>query len=268
MTNLAKRILPAVRSNLAYQAIQNTCTVDMNNSEWQRSNEVEETPTTSLNHLMAKVANLCASVQQAVLPQASLGADYTSTFENRKILSGAKCLDGEFIMWTMNLPSEWEPISISAKHLPPSIVQAGCYGDHYDIYNDIMVCSTWNDWRVARLKILAMQVCYTLGSERALVIEAIQGLSDAICASIPFCLGSRMLPAPLHAQDMDYPSLPGKGISKYHYRTAAAYGGWYLLAPMKQVLALGAYLRQGQSLWIALQLRRLARIYNVVPLQQ
>ena len=130
-----------------------------------------------------------------------------------------------------------------------------------------MICATWNDWRTARLKVLAIVASHKMGPERTAVATTIQEIADDICASIPFSLGSRTTSAPLHeTQNISYPTLPGTAeTTKVHYRTAAAYGGWYLFPPMKQVMAVGAYLREGQMLWMALQLRRLAGVYNICP---
>ena len=205
-TNLGQKMLTGVRSSLVYRAVQSASPIDVNEDIWADSAVVAHTPATLLDRLLVDVANLLALARQYPRP-APVAATY---------------------------------------HVPRSIVIAGFYGKLCDIYQDIMICATWNDWRTARLKVLAINASRKTGSERIAVTTTMQELADEICASIPFSLGSRTTPAPLHtAKNISYTTMPGTETSEMHYRTAAAYGGWYLFPPRKQVMDVGAFIREG-----------------------
>ncbi|KAG8528146.1 uncharacterized protein KY384_007062 [Bacidia gigantensis] len=266
MTKTTGTLLMGIRSNIAYRAALTGSVVDFHSPVWQDLDEVPLNVASLLDVMIAEVANFQASMRQAIASASKLGEDDQIRLEDPQISLQASEMHSRLISWIETVPADWTPISVPHFQIPESVTQAGLYGTNCDIYKDIIVCSTWNDWRVARLKVLVVLARCCTGHKRAEMVEAIQELADAICASIPFCLGSRTLPAPMHAQNIQYPSEPGKLIPKPHYKTAAAYGGWYLFVPMKQVIAVGNYLRDGQSMWVALQLRRLAEIYNVVPM--
>ena len=265
MSDTAKRMLVGIRSNLAYRAIQTTSPIDVNADVWQESYDLPHTPASLLDTLIVEVANTLAQGYSTPDRVSVTGRDDTVIIENPTILSRAKKLDADLAEWSKVIPAHWIPVPVSKDYLPVKVINAGLYAQTCDIYHDVIVCATWNDWRIARLNILALIARCTNGEERANAIKSIQELADAICASIPFCLGSRTTPAPLHAADITYPTLPGQEVKKLHYRTAAAYGGWYLFAPMKQVAAVRMYLREGQATWVKLQLRRLAAIYDIIP---
>ena len=67
----------------------------------------------------------------------------------------------------------------------------------------------------------------------------------------------------MFAANVTYPSLDDQPVPKAHYQTAAGFGGWYMLTPLRQAICVGSYLRGGQVAWIKAQSQRLARIYEV-----
>lgn len=266
-TKLGQKMMTGVRSHLVFRAVQSASPIDVSDDIWADAAVAMKTPATILDRLLVDVANLLAMARQ-YLP---LGSG-TATFNNPRtvrqassLLFEAEALESRLISWAKALPSYWSPAKISNDHVPTSIMSAGFYGKSCDIYQDIMICATWNDWRTARLKVLAIIASHKTVPHRAAVITTIQEIADDICASIPFCLGSRTTPAPLHdTQNISYPTVPGTETREMHYRTAAAYGGWYLFPPMKQVMAVGAYLRDGQMLLaIGQRLQYLPRIMTI-----
>ena len=188
-----------------------------------------------------------------------------------KLLERAQATEANLLSWPEALPLHWYPVRVFKDNIPQEVIDAGIYGDSCDVYPDIMVCTTWNDWRVARLKVLHLIIkLYPLsrnfsGKTGTQVISEIQQLLDGICASIPFCLGSRTEPAPLYGAEVVYPGLKGCLKAKEHQKTAIAYGGWYLFAPFKATMELGEYISKGQREWLRSQLFRLARMYGVEP---
>lgn len=188
-----------------------------------------------------------------------------------ELLERAQAIEANLLSWPDVLPLHWYPVQVFKDDIPQQVIDAGVYGDSCDVYPDIMVCTTWNDWRVARLKVLHLiaklyPISNQIGGENATqVISEIQQLVDGICASIPFCLGSRTEPVPLYEAKVVYPGLKGCLKAKEHQKTATAYGGWYLFVPFKVTMELGEYISEGQRDWLRLQLYRLARMYGVKP---
>ena len=188
-----------------------------------------------------------------------------------ELLERALAIEANLLSWPETLPLHWYPVRVFKDSIPQEVIDAGVYGDSCDVYPDIMVCTTWNDWRVARLKVLCLiaklhPISNLFGGKMGTqVISEIQQLVDRICASIPFCLGSRTEPAPLYEAKVVYPGPKGCLEAKEHQKTAIAYGGWYLFIPFKVTMELGEYISKGQQDWLRLQLSRLARMYDVKP---
>ena len=226
-------------------------------------------PATLLDLMCVDVANLLAAARAIpsrvieVTEEVAKSGDIVN--EPTDLLLKAKALDEKLLTWSAMIPSSWVPTSIPAYEIPQNVQDAGLYGDSCHIYQDIMICSAWNDWRVARLKVLGLIARLGSNKTNAEAITAIQILVDDICASIPFTLGSRTKPGPLYEMKIDYPALKGKAMPPEHQRTAGAYGGWYLFAPFKETLNVGMYLREGQLVWLRAQLFRLAEMYDVEP---
>ena len=265
MTELARRMLVGVRSNLVSRAIQTSSPIDTTAEVWQASERAIHTPASLLDLLVVDVANLLSLAHSGATSIPQLGEEDKTELQDHTLLQQAQDVNTKLALWSTLTPADWKPTPVSKEHIPGSVTKAGFYGETCDIYKDVIICSTWNDWRIARLKVLALIARSTTGFGRTGAISTIQGLADSICTSIPFCLGSRTTPAPMHTLDVTYPTLPGQKTPQLHYRTAAAYGGWYLFAPMKQTVAVERYLREGQGIWMRGQLGRLASIYDIIP---
>ena len=218
------------------------------------------------------VANLLADAAHT-LPKIidSIDNEDEISIRAHELLERAQAIEANLLSWPEALPLHWYPVQVFKENIPQEVIDAGVYGDSCDIYPDIMVCTTWNDWRVARLKVLHLIAkLYPIsnlnsGKFGTQVISEIQQLVDGVCASIPFCLGSRTEPVPLYEAKVVYPGLKGCLKAKEHQKTAIAYGGWYLFVPFKMTMELGEYISKAQHGWLRLQLYRLARMYGVKP---
>ena len=188
-----------------------------------------------------------------------------------ELLERAQAIDAGLASWPETLPLHWYPVRVYRDTIPQKVIDAGIYEDSCDIYPDVMICSTWNDWRVARLKVLRLiaklRLVKSLDRDEtdAHVINEIQQLVNGICASVPFCLGSRTEPTPFYQSEVVYPGIKGCLNSKEHQKTASAYGGWYLFSPFKETIQMGPYISEGQREWLLRQLFRLAKLSDVEP---
>lgn len=242
--------------------------IDTSSELWEVTEDMPCNPATLLDYLSVDVANLLAT--ERLSPSVvDVTDDDTGKGDIGNGLSGllirARAVESKLAAWPDIVPSAWLPCHIPARQVPQSVIDAGIYNNGCDIYPDIMICSTWNEWRVARLKVLGLIARHSSSEVSAQTTATIQQLVDDICASIPFSLGSRTEPGPLYEMKVTYPSLKGQPISKEHQKTSSAYGGWYLFAPFKETMNVGMYLRKGQLEWLRGQLMRLARMYDVEP---
>ena len=268
-TDLARRMLLGLRNAIVSRKVLMASPIDQSSSLYRTCELLPQNPATFFDGLTVDVTNLLAEVK-------TMGS---GSAEATEVLLKAQKVDAKLSAWSHKVPKHWIPFRLSAKDVPTEVLQAGIYGDYCDIYHDIVICSLWNDWRQARLRVLAVIARLTAmfpgfehetkipsqPSLRSEAIAKIQPLADDICATVPFCLGSRLSPAPLNAFDGVYPTSNGHRATREHHQNAVAWGGWLLLSPMKQVLAVGMYLRPGQIAWAGPQLQRLANIYDIEP---
>lgn len=249
--------------------MQFSSTVDTDSGLWDDLEDMPCNPSTLLDYLSVDVANLLATERSSPPLVVDITDDDSDRLDDSDkpcdLVIRAKAVDSKLAAWPDTVPLPWIPCWIAEHEVPLEVVDAGIYNGGCDIYPDIMICSTWNEWRVARLKIL--RVIAQHGSKEILAQASteIQQLVDGICASIPFSLGSRTEPGPLYEMKVTYPSLNGQPTSMEHHKTSCAYGGWYLFAPFQETMTLGAYLREGQLQWLRGQLLRLAKMYDVDP---
>ena len=229
-------------------------------------------PATLLDLMTVEVAELLADATIAPCKVVDLDDEEDGSWKcTDELLERAQAVDAGLATWPETLPLHWHPVRVSKDTIPKEVIDAGAYRDSCEVYPDIMICSTWNDWRVARLKVLRLIArlqtvsAFSRGEAGATIINEIQQLVDGVCASIPFCLGNRTEPAPFYEADVIYPGLEARLKSKEHQKTAMAYGGWYLFSPLKESRETGPYISKEQHEWLELQLWRLARIYDITP---
>ena len=221
-------------------------------------------PGTLLDLMCVEVANLLADAKHSSSPEPR--ADKTKRTDSPfNLLVQAQTLDAKLSSWPTFVPIDWVPIQVSAERIPKSVIETSLYGESCDIYPDIMVCSTWNEWRTARLMVLGLITRFGHKESREQAILRIQELVDGICASVPFVLGDRTEPGNVYGAQINYPTPSDKPRSMEHQQTATAYGGWSLFAPFKETMNIRMYLRKGQYEWLSRQLLRLAKMYGVTP---
>lgn len=281
MTDLSKRLLIAIRSNIVrsttyyncawtdrlqtFRAMQFSSPIEGTSDVLDAEDESPQSPGTLLDLMSVDVANLLALADQTLRRDAELKCDkIKSSTATLDLLMKAQEVDANLATWPLFVPQDWIPMQVAADNVPKSVVDAGFYGNSCAIYPDIMICSTWNEWRVARLMVLGLIARIDHKESKDQAVTAIQELVDGICASVPFSLGDRTQPGNMYGSRVEYPSLPGKPMSKAHQTTASAYGGWYLFAPLQETIKIAMHLRSGQRDWLYGQLMRLAKMYDVV----
>lgn len=242
--------------------------VDIHSELWQdTSDSTLCNPATILDRMCADVANLLATADQTLAKIFDCTENETGTaIRQSELVLRAESVDAQLARWPAMLSSNWIPTRIFTNTIPEEVVNAGIYRDSCDVYSDVVICSTWNDWRYARLKVLALVARLGDHDSRARAVTSIQQLADDICASIPFSLGSRVKPTAMYAGDSTYPCVEGQTVPKSHQQRAAAVGGWFLFLPLKETFYAAKNLRRGQRGWVARQLERLATIYNIRPI--
>lgn len=240
---------------------------------WEEDlDDMPRNPATLLDLMSVEAANLLADAAHTPPNIIDLSdEDEESSNGTNELLKRAEAIDAVLASWPEALPLHWFPVRVFKDTIPQEVIDAGIYENSCEIYPDIMICSIWNDWRVARLKVLHLiaRLRHVSGLDSNDIgpqfIKDIQQLVDGICASVPFCFGSRTDPTPLYQAEVVYPGLEGRLDSKEHGKTASAYGGWYLFSPLRMVMDMKAYISKNQQGWVSLQLWRLAKFSGVVP---
>lgn len=273
MSELSKRLLIAVRSNIVFRAIHFSSPIDTASRIWEEEiDDMPRNPAALLDLMSVDVADLLADAAHEPPKVVDLGDEEDeSSISTDELLERAQSIDANLASWPETLPLHWYPVRVFKDIIPQEVIDAGLYKDSCEVYPDVMICSTWNDWRVARLKVLHLIAklrhinSIHRGEIGAQIISEIQQLVDGICASVPFCLGSRTKSTPLYHAEVVYPGLEGRLNSKEHQKAASAYGGWYLFSPFKETMQMVPYISEDQREWLLLQLWRLAKLSAVVP---
>ncbi|CAF9924133.1 MAG: hypothetical protein HETSPECPRED_005502 [Heterodermia speciosa] len=195
-----------------------------------------------------------------------------------ELLNQATQLDQILTAWAISVPREWKFTATDNFELPKSVPrETFIYKDRVDVYEDLVVASIWNSYRVNRIRVLSI-VCdcidalpplptTLLKSRRELAYVTMQKLADDICASVPFFLGTKMCAGTDDKPSVEYPYTTSKP-NKAHRRSAAGAGGYNLIEPfhepLKSVLGISS-LRAGQKEWILGQLARIGHLYSMEP---
>lgn len=261
-----QHMLLGLRHEIVARAVINSVPIDDTAPLYQMCNLLPQTPSATMDGMCITAANLLAKANSLSRCNAEQAAS---------LLRDAYEVDALLASWSDSLPLHWRPVRIESKELPAAVLKPGLYEDHCEVYGDVLICGTWNEWRLTRLRVLALisQLILLLPlspsttAQKSQTISTIQSLADGICSSVPFVLGSRCSPVPIHAGgSTSYPpTASGAPAPADHHKGAAAWGGWILLAPMKEVMNVGMWLRPGQMAWMGQQLMRLACVYDVDP---
>lgn len=245
-----------------------------------------------------------------VPPTASSSSVPLDTLHNWDVIvAEGLALEASLAEWPSRVPSTWAPVSVlSSQCIHQSIRQTAVYGTECDIYPSINTAGLWNWYRTLRISsIRVLMTCLSLqdDSSRATLwepsvrrlAELAQTLTDEFCRSIPFHLGNRQPDSlAMDYQDICYPILPPDPVATSnqglyttslpnteHKCVTALSGTWYLLDPLKEILAITApfphsstiflsdmnssnlrqpllKIRPGQREWLMAQLERIESI--------
>ena len=190
------------------------------------------------------------------------------------LLDQAIELNEQLLMWTGTVPGDWDIIATDKFELPTgSSKHDFVYQDRIDVYSDLSIATTWNSYRVTRLRVLTIilsciaklpePLTNAHRSQAILARRSLQELVDEICGSIPFHLGTKIRPGTDDRPGVEYPYITRKAGQELR-RSCAGLGGWELIEPhyepLKNALMVDS-LRAGQKKWILEQLSRIGRLY-------
>lgn len=272
-SEVGKRLLIAVRSQVITHAVQTKKRIDFDPEVWDDQDEMPVNPAINLDKLVAGLANLqvqetstfsrCPSPMTPVSMSSFSTSSPSSSTQN--LFNAALELDTRLSVWPKQVPDNWHPVAVSSPDLVhPSIFEAGVYGDTCDVYYSLHVTVLYNQYRCARLAVLKiiLKCCSIMGSDvmggfkptQDYARREMQALVDEICDSAPFYLGNRTKAGLIDDTDgIYYPQMPiikdelaDKNpeffqhaldmARKGHARLAAALGGHFLISTFLAVI--------------------------------
>ena len=178
-------------------------------------------------------------------------------------------VDMRFYKWSQSVPENWDPIRITRDgNMSPGLQ---LYQDYCDVYSTVFLSTLWNKLRISQIQVKSIMLSCLAKlpptpsnlADQDICRQAIQQLADDICAGVPFYLGDRIKAGRTGDGCVTYPCVPGRPPIKDHYHTGPTMGGWSLLLPLVTLTKMRIPLRNGQRGWIAGQMARTARIYNI-----
>lgn len=193
------------------------------------------------------------------------------------VLEMARVVDSKMQEWAASVPESWLPSAVTELDCPPDIPRdVFVYGDRIDLYEDVNISNIWNSYRMHRIMVLSIvlsclsrkaKVTHALAMDDAqwamTALQSIQQLTDDLCASVPFNLGTRTRGGTCDRPEAEYPYRKGSAKFSMALRQAAAsLGGWYMIDPLGTAMRAPG-LREGQGRWMRGQIMRIARLYNV-----
>ena len=217
-----------------------------------------------LTPISAQVANLgrfADGIFQGHSPQAAAYIDV--------ILQEANQIDAKLQAWADSVSDLWIYHPATGIQCPVNqLREQFIYQDRMDVYEDVNIANVWNNYRTNRLTINRIILTCLNRQGFPFTYEVAQStrritqeLVDAICASVPFHLGTKMRGGPQDRDEVQYPYLGGSYLSRAQRQACAAYGGWYILDALKPCLIVDG-LREGQQGWIVDQIKRIGMLYS------
>ena len=218
-----------------------------------------------LTPISAQVTNLGRFADKIFQGHSPSGTAYIDV-----VLQDANHINGELQAWADSVPDPWLYCSATGIECPVNQpLEKFVYQDRMDVYEDINIANVWNNYRTNRLTInrvilaclnqQGIPLTHRLAQSARL---ANQELVDAICASVPFHLGTKTLGGPMDRDEVQYPYLGSSYLGRPQRQACAAYGGWYMLDSLKHCLIVDD-LREGQKGWIIDQIKRIGRLYTL-----
>lgn len=264
-----QEVLLGARNQLIGRALQSKERVPPNVSTWDiMAENIPKTAGFRHDELNIELANFQAHVEEL---NSDIASDESFVLS---ILEKATELDRRFGAWTNTIPEDWTPTRVSGSdRIPQSVQDAGLYQDHCDIYKSLPVANICNAHSCSqiRIQVIILACLKRLNPSRfttaisAKASEFIQKLADSVCASVPYHLGDRNSLARIDDETVRYPTTGRFLIDRNHQAQAAAFGGWFLVQRLPELLSPGLPLRNGQRQWILGQMERIRRIYVIRP---
>ena len=262
----SQRLILGTRSQVVGRALSSAEEIPSVVSIWSKgATNITVTPSFRLDELNIELANL-----QSLASQLPHDKD-RARFDAAKILERANNLDQRYQAWTSKLSIDWIPTRISGRDsIPQSICDAGLYQDFCDMYKSIFIANIFMSYYSSRIK-LQLTVCTCLNSlvstsssvSLAAASMIIQELADNICASVPFHLGDRNSTGRVDDKTVCFPRVGGRPDPESHHALSGAFGGFFLIVPLAELLSPHVFLRAGQKQWIGGQMGRIKRICNI-----
>ena len=258
----SQKIISGIRSMSVGRAIRNKEPVSTEVlTRTSSAQHIPRSPEFELEEIQFEVANLQASASGLMT---NLARSKSSTAS--EILAKANELDQRLVDWTATMPDDWNPTLCDSEIIPRSIRDAGLYQAHCTIYKSISIANILNGHCCSRIKVqLVILACLQhldtpgFDTDRLNARNNVQDLADTICASVPFYLGDRVAVLRIDDETVRYPRIGSEPTPTEHYRTAAAYGGMFLMQRLPELLPLS--LRARQREWVLGQMMRVKRIY-------
>ncbi|PWY90053.1 C6 finger domain protein [Aspergillus heteromorphus CBS 117.55] len=136
--------------------------------------------------IMGRLSNIRADIKEKVLT------------DKKEILSAAYGIESELIAWLAALPQSFLYTTVEDTSSKPPSWGIQPYNNRYHIYEDLWICHTWNQYRVARIMVSDMILTYIrqlnvgmaispeLAAHRAQIRSSARQLAADICASVPY----------------------------------------------------------------------------------
>jgi hypothetical protein len=267
---LSQRILAGVVSETAGKALSQRVPVKTVVNSLCSSGQINnltqslDTATDLLNHLAERVANVQAPIRAFV--------GCRSLSENLRagaLLAAVLKIDQDLIDWECAIPSDWchQPAAdMSAARL--AAFQAYC--TTIDIYSSVGIANTYNSFRMLRILVqtLAYEITCSYPQARASIVPSgpldyastVQRLVDDICASVPYCMGTRNVG--MHSSEIHFSAAKGMVQSFADRETSVQVGAWLLRAPLK-TCATSELIDEQQRTWIVSQMDRIDDLYDL-----
>ncbi|MCJ1404948.1 hypothetical protein MMC11_008174 [Xylographa trunciseda] len=266
-SDISQRLFIAVQTQMVGHAVQHSAPVEKLPEEFtEYMKALPSNAATRLTALEAEVANLLASARGTFDPDQAV-----SNSQLFELSASAADIDDKLRHWADSVPRQWNPLP-AKDNSPPALAKFQAYGKRMDIYPEVWVVSIWNSYRILHIAVQEVIACCAAFGEMIDQVpgstnyriqdhtEAGQRLVDDICASIPYCLGSRVK----HEADseIDYPFASGSGITNDHRKAATALGVWFVLGSLNACLDVRG-IEEDQLRWIHAQLFRVKGFYNL-----
>jgi hypothetical protein len=212
-------------------------------------------PGTQLTRDAIKVADFLASVRQ----NRNLNAQH----EMMRILQHGINIEDSLRKWPDGVPAHWNPTPRESSTWPSCFAYRG----RIHTYHDIQIASIWNCYRRTRIALLEAIVELAnstlvhgdsdYGRIQSRSLESIQDLSDDVCSSVPFHIGTWT--AGLSEKDVQFPPLENGEIELIHRQAALVCGWFLLLLPLSRLKRLQC-LDLEQAQWVSMQYSRICAI--------